>query len=283
MKLRTISDTSALVLLLDNPPVYGSDYTSAYRNMLDLSAGFELMRQCYEIWPHLDQIIKNRKKCILDETLRSLGPDTKQVVLLGSGIDALSLELLSCMPDIRIYEVDLYMMDVKRDLVRVAAPDVADQIRFTEADLCNPEEVIRRISLEGWRSEEPSVLVLEGISYYLMPDALWSLLSMLGKDAANHVILEYILPDEAIGPTRSHIPTRIFDAILQSLSSPMEIYRFGYDTVVANLKRIGGSIMHHHTMKQMEFARVGYNHHFPNDNSGWVEVVCIRTRPGIRP
>lgn len=72
MSLAKLSDTSAFVTLLAGNDIHTSAYSSRYRAMLDLSAGRDLLRRCSEVWLHLNELVKNRKKCILDETLRCI-------------------------------------------------------------------------------------------------------------------------------------------------------------------------------------------------------------------
>ena len=272
-----ISDTSALVSLLDDPPTHTSHYSVEYRKQLDLSSGLFLLEKCTNIWPYLSELVKNRKKCIMDEVLHCLSDKVKQVLILGSGIDSLSLELASRVPNVQIYEIDMEQMITKRNLMRNVASEIDDYIKFVEADLRKPQELRKRLVLAGWHQYEPSILVLEGISYYIGADALWGLISTLGKNASNYVVLEYIVPSGMIHPLRSHIPSSIFETIVHNLSDNMEIYRFGYDTVLTNLEKICGKTLRRYTTKDMEFTRLGSNPYFPTDRDGWLEVVCIQT------
>ena len=277
--LTRLSDTSALVTLLAGEDVHVSPYSSKYRDLLDLSAGGDFLRRCAEVWPHLDQLVKNRKTCIQDEVFECIRGGAAQVVILGSGLDPLSLEIAYRVGGVRVYEVDADQMDDKRDLIREAAPDAAERIACVTADLARPRQVIQEVASAGWDASLPSVLVLEGISYYLSEQNLWEAIAQFGGASTNDTVLEYVVPHEMIIPERAHIPDAIFEIIRKSVMGPLEIARFGPDTIRDKAGRIGGRLVNRHTMRSIELSRTGVNRYFPTDRSGWVEVVRIRTSP----
>ncbi len=279
VSLTRLSDTSALVTLLAGDDVHTSAYSSRYRVLLDLSAGRSLLRRCTAVWPHLNELVKNRKKCILEETLRCIGAGTNQVIILGSGLDPLSLEIVSRTEGVHVYEVDAEQMDTKRELVGKAAPEAAGRITCVAADLARPPEVVRKVTAAGWDGSASSVLVLEGISYYLRQPDLWAILSLFGEDSTNDILMEYMVPPNMIAPERAQIPDGVFGVILQSLDYPMSIARFGHEEVRSRAEKINGLVVRRHTMRSIEFSRTGANRHFPTDESGWIEVAHIRTLP----
>ena len=274
-----LSDTSAFVTLLAGREVHTSPHALRYLNMMDLSPGEGLIRKCIRVWPHLDQLVKNRKRCILDETLECLSGGIGQVVILGSGIDTLSLEVVSRMEGVVVYELDADNMDVKRRLLDEAAPDVAGRIRCVTADLGRPSEAAARAAEAGWRADVPSVLVLEGVSYYLGERTLWEIIRRFGADSENHTILEYMVPPGSIEPERAHIPDDVFDTIGEYLSDRLDIYRLDHNTVQKRASEIGGRVVRRHTMHSMEMLRTGATRHFPTERSGWIEVCRMQTRP----
>ena len=274
-----LSDTSAFVTLLAGREVHTSPASLKYLDMLDLSPGKGLMRRCSGVWPHLDQLVKNRKECILNETLECISGGIKQVVILGSGIDTLSLEIVSRTEDTVVYELDADNLDAKRRLLREVAPDAADRIRCVTADLGQPAEAVARAAAVGWRSSIPSVVVLEGISYYLREHSLWDIIRRFGAGAGNCTILEYMVSAAHIEPERAHIPDDVFCTIQKYMASPLEISRLDYAHIREMVTRIGGRVVRRHTMHSIERRRTGTNQHFPTEQSGWIEVCLIRTTP----
>lgn len=274
-----LSDTSAFVTLLAGRGVHTSPASLRYMDMLDLSPGEDLLDQCFMVWPHLDQLVKNRKKCILEETLECISAGTRQVVILGSGIDTLSLEIVSRVGDATVYELDTDNLDVKRSLLNEAAPGAADRVVCVTADLGRAAEAVAKTAAAGWRSDIPSVLVLEGISYYLREPALWQVIRRFCTGAENDIILEYMVPAKRIAPERAHIPADVFGIIQEYMSAPLEIYRMAPARIREMAAETGGRILRRHTMHSIEKSRTGTNRHFPTERSGWIEVCRIRIPP----
>ena len=279
MSAGELSDTSAFVTILAGRGIHTSPQSQKYLDMLDLSAGEELIRRCSRVWPHLDQLVKNRKWCIMEYVMGCLSEGMGQVVILGSGMDPLSLEIASRAPNATVYEMDVDNMDAKRRLLDAAAPDVAGNIRCVTADLGLPEDAAAEAVAAGWRPEAPSVLVMEGISYYLGEGALLDLMRRFAAGSEGRAVLEYIVPPGLIEPERADIPGLVFGAISNYLSDPLEVSWMDPDRVRELVSEAGGSIVRRHTMHSMELERTGVNRHFPTERSGWVEVCLISTRP----
>lgn len=274
-----LSDTSAFVELLAGREVHTSPASLRYMDMLDLYPGEDLLHRCFMVWPHLDQLVKNRKKCILEETLECISAGTRQVVILGSGIDTLSLEIVSRVGDVAVYELDTDNMDTKRSLLNKAAPGAADRVTCVTADLERAAEAVAKTAAAGWRNDIPSVLVLEGISYYLQEPAMWDVIRRFGTGAENDIILEYMVPAERIAPERAHIPDDVFGIIQEYLSGPLAISRMEPARIREMAAETGGRILRRHTMHSIEKSRTGTNRHFPTERSGWIEVCRVRIPP----
>ena len=274
-----LSDTSAFVTLLAGRDVHTSPASLRYLDMLDLSHGEDLLRRCYMVWPHLDQLVKNRKRCVLEETLECISAGARQVVILGSGIDALSLEIVSRVKDVAVYELDTANLDAKRSLLEEAAPEDSGRVACVTVDLGRAAEAVDKTVAAGWRRDIPSVLVLEGISYYLKEPAMWDIIRRFGTGAENDVLLEYIVPAACIATERAHIPDAVFDIIREYMSAPLEISKMDPARLRETVAGTGGRVLRRHTMHSMEKSRTGTNRHFPTESSGWVEVCRIRMPP----
>lgn len=247
-------------------------------SMLDLSSGQDLLRDCTRVWPHLSELVLNRKSAILQEVKSSIQSGISQVIIFGSGMDALSLEITSVNDMVQVYEVDAHQMEYKQQLVNEIVQDIG-HITCVTVDLNQPSEVISRIVDAGWDKNKQTILVFEGISYYLKPGVLWEIVRRFSSHAVNHVIVECIVPKNMIDKERAHIPDNVFGIIQNTLPENLNINRFGYDTIVQHVKTIGGSETRRHTMSSIEERRTGANRFFPTVSSGWVEIVCFKTTP----
>ena len=274
-----LSDTSALVLLWAQGTVHTSSDSRAYLNMLDLGSGGALLSRCNAVWPHYDQVIKNRKKCVLDLALQHMRQGrTSQVAIFGAGLDALSVELASTTRrrDLRIYDVDAANMGLKDRLIGESTSDaVRRSVRCVEAELSDPRAVARSLQESGWDGLKPSILIFEGISYYLSRENLFELIGLFasGRTHQNVAILEYILRQDRISRHRRHIPNRVFDAIMDQRNA--QITRYAKDEITLCAENVGGKIVKNYNQKEMEKSRCGGNRHFKTDCSGWINVSCM--------
>ena len=267
-----LSDTSALVMLWAQGAVHTSRGARAYLKLLDLDAGRGLLARCGRVWPHYDQVIKNRKRRILDIALQRTGRGGfGQVVILAAGMDALSVELVSRRRGLAVYEADAAHMGLKADLIRRSGGDPDGRIRFLEADLRSPAGIPDALGRSGWDGSAPSVLVLEGISYYLGRDGLSGILGLFATGRRrNAVILEYLLAGDAVAGGRRHIPDAVFGAIGGEHGT--EITRYARDEIRGIMEGVGGRVVADCGMREMERDRLGRNLHFMADGDGWINV-----------
>ncbi len=274
LRTRNLSDTSALVLLLTDGAVHTSKHSKKYLGMLNLDSGRALYSECDRIWPHYGEVIKNRKRCIMDLVLHHvIGERITQLAVLGSGMDALSLETVSRARNVDAYDVDYSHMGLKERLIRKAYGP--SPIRCVLSDLNDSKKVLDCMRKNGWGSSRPSVLVLEGISYYLSRKKLWDLVAAFKTaDRRNVLILEYMVPQEGIAKKRQQISEQVFGAIQKKSGNPKTHHtvRYDADDVRMHVKKIGGCVIRRYRMKDMEKSRTGHNVHFKTYKSGWIEI-----------
>lgn len=275
MSTRKLSPTSQLVLLMTEGQTYTSRPARRYLDSISLDAGEELLSECSKIWPHYGEVIKNRKHCILDLARRSIAENrTIQVVILGAGADPLSIELASYSENARMFELDYEGMDAKASRIRSACPELAGSISCIEADMLEPD-IPARLARHGWDADRPSLVVAEGISYYLPAAALWGLMGRFRTpDRANAAVLEYLLPAHMIAAHRAHIPDRAF-GVIQDRFDLKSLTRYDIQGITRRVAGLGGSVCDRHDMTRMERSRTGRNEHFASADSGWIEVCRI--------
>ena len=269
--------TSLLVAMWNMGGAHTSRCSARYYDMLDLGEASGMMLACKKIWSHYGEVIRNRKHCVLDMAGRILADHaTTQVVILGGGVDALPLEITSRFDGVTVYETDMANMNLKRSLMERACPESADRIKCITVDLAHAGETVRAVSAAGWDRNRPSLLILEGVSYYISSSHLWSLISAFGEGGngvRNNIILEYMLPPELIDPSRRDIADRVFGIIAGS--EDIEFTRHESGTIRARAGAAGGYVVERHTLHSMERDRTGRNTYFPTNESGWIEVCRI--------
>jgi len=278
-----MSSISSLILLWARPPVHTSPAARAYLKRLDLSGGEELLSRCDRIWPQYGEVIKNRKSQILRLVLNEAGGRRKpQVVVFGSGMDALSLEVASEIDGVTVYEVDRDGMDAKQRLIaRCAGRGVSSRIRCITADLVDADSVMAALRGNGWQASVPSILVFEGVSYWIPQSSLFGLISRFGtSDRSNTLVLEYLVHGDCIADGRARIPEMVFEEVRKEIRSETVQSRRGqapgparYDAArIQGLLGGAAAVTDRFTLRDMERGRIGRNVYFGTDESGWIEV-----------
>lgn len=276
MQPRKLSPTSSSVLLWMDGRIYESDFSQKFLDRVNLDSGRELMSKCDQVWPHYGMVIRNRKHCILNLTKHILKDSTiRQMVILGAGVDPLSIEMCSYFKELKVFELDYDCMDLKTSIIQSIDPGLADSISCITVDISKPDKVIEQLTAHGWRNE-PSLVIAEGISYYLPSEEFWNLIGRFKTNTHdNKIILEYLLPDVDIAEDRATIPNRIFEIIFDHLKTETNVTKYNIGKINGHLQRLDGVLSNRYKMMDMEKNRTGQNRHFPSENSGWIEICCF--------
>ncbi len=256
--------------------VHTSGIARRFLDMLDLGSGRELFEKCVSYWPHYHHVVKNRKSCILNLTCSTIANDgIEQVVVLGAGLDPLSLEIHTRHAGCKIFEIDVANMDTKTAMLQSISPSITDFIKCITLDLSNTDAITSSLLKSGWNPDAPSLMLLEGISYYLAADALWKTIGMLkSASGTNRIILEYFVPSEKISKDRLPIARYPFD-LIASDAGIAHITRYDVDDIAARAERLGGKLLQHYDMGRMEQERMPESTLFKTPQSGWIEVCMF--------
>jgi len=268
-----LSSTSALVLLWARQACYQSERARQYLNQLDLDAGRSLYEQCSDVCPYYDEVIKNRKFAVLHliDTCVAESAEHPQLVIAGAGFDALGIEVKQRYPHVKVFELDRDNMEIKSRLATTLGDDSASGIAFIESNLLNVSDVYRRLCVHGWNSAGPTLLVLEGISYYLPTESIQELVQAI---APRWMIFEFLKHDEDIAADRVEIPRKVFGLISQRCGSP-HIRQYSPCQLESLFDHL--PVLATYGMKRLEEMRTGTNRFFPTEASGWIEV-CLLAR-----
>jgi len=275
---QNISATSLLVLLLAEGSIHTSRNSKRYLESIDTAGGEILLAECNKIWPHYGEVIKNRKYCVMNLVLRDISQkDCVQLVILGGGMDALSVEVCSRMQcKVIAYEVD-YEAELKAEMIEKVDDGLAESIRCVRADLRDHRDVMSRLADAGWRREDPSILVIEGVSYYLGRQHLQNLVAgFKTEDHGNVMVMEYLIPPAEISSERIHIADEVFALISETVREAQQIARYSAWEMESWLNQCGARVDRTYRMSEMEMARTGCNEYFQTPQSGWIEVCHVK-------
>jgi len=266
-----LSSTSALVLLWAGQDCYRSEWARNFLGRLNLEEGRPLYEKCAAICPYYDQVIKNRKFGVfhLIEQAFSDRNGHYQVIIAGAGLDALGIEVTERYPNVKVFELDRENMGWKFNLYGETGDISKPKIFFIETDLLTPSSVYKSLVVHGWDSMKETLMIFEGISYYLPAEILRKLVRVVRPDWA---IVEFLKQNDKIDADKAVIPKKIFDVISNECG-------------LSHIKRYSGSELEKYcadmsvsdtcSMKFLEMARTGANRYFPAEDSGWIEVCLL--------
>jgi O-methyltransferase involved in polyketide biosynthesis len=268
-----ISDTSALVLNWTLKDIWKSEGARAYFTGLDLRAADPLFKKFGDeenfIQTHL---LSNRKffvrKCAVEFAEECKAKHiTAQVIILAAGIDPLSVEIASLYPNSIIFDVDKYQMKEKRNCLHEY-----DNIRFIECDITDIEFLKLRLVLKGWNRNRPTMLIMEGIMYYLTEDDIKKVLTSLSQYVSLFVCDIGLQPEFVNKKYRAHgVETRkkIMETVGLDFMNCFEPHQFiqivkqsGFDSVQMVMV---GDIQEERTGKRIPFDS--------EEPSAWVTMI----------
>lgn len=271
-----LSSTSAFVLLLTDGEIHKSNIAKKFLSLLDLELGRDLLIKCTQFWPHYGEVAKNRKSCILNLAKNIISKDKiTQIIIFGAGLDALSLEICSFSKRCKVFEIDIANMKTKNKLIRSTEPSLVDYIKCIGMDITRSKNIIKNLSKHGWNDNVPSLIIFEGISYYLSETTLWEIVeNFKTKDHRNRMVLEYLLPHDKISKEWLQIAESPFNLIATN-ANLARITRYTINNIIRHVKKLNGHILQRYKMKQMEKDRTLQNTFFKTEQSGWIEICEI--------
>ena len=268
-----LEPTAALVMAWALP-LYEKGPVGEFVRQLDLSSGADLFCRCQAACDWYGEVILNRKHFIRHQIAEHLrAHERSQVVLLAAGKSPLGLELLlQCSSQIsRVFEVDLAGMAEKEALYKRTAPEVADRLRCITADIAS-ESLQEELCRAGYRRDIATIVVLEGISYYISEEALKRIIFSFRSSGKSIFILEYLLPCDFVEPSRRMIPRTIFSLIKES-TGQKEIRCYSDEDLRQIFLEAGGRVAAYHSMQEMERQRTGRNEYFDTPGLGWIKCL----------
>ena len=271
-----LAPTAALVMRWALP-LYEKNPAQRFVEQLDLSGGEQLYSGCSAICPWYGEVIQNRKyfiKKIIERQLDIRNPS--QLLVLAAGQSPVALELSLERPSqiSSAFEVDVSGMEEKARLYAETFPGVQGKLLCLAGDITS-EGLLPLLERTGYAKDDASIVLLEGISYYLPKPTLQELISRFGSGGKNIIIIEYLLPCSKVEPSRRQVPREIFSLIRRSAGLE-EISCYTREGLGRIFREAGGKLLESWSMKEMELARCEENRYFPRDGLGWIECVMGR-------
>jgi hypothetical protein len=272
-----LGPTAALVMIWAKP-IYTAGMAAEFVASLDMSTGEELCSRIDACCEWYGEVIRNRKYTITRLTAEYINsmPGPGQALVLAAGMSPISLQLIEACSDLsRSIEVDVEGMDHKRKLLDSLFPGIGKKISCVPGNICD-KKLPKKLSLHGYKARYPTVVILEGISYYLSKQELADVAGMYRSPGQRNVlIIEYMLPYDRLRPDRRRI-RRDIDRTIREYCDIPRLESYTLETLSKMIEAQGGRVEGVHTLGDMEKARLGEQRYFREAGDGFVECLAAR-------
>ncbi len=273
----SLEPTAAMVMIWAKP-IYRTGMASRLVESMDMSAGEELCRYGEASCAWYGEVIRNRKYFLpglAGSYVKKAG--LCQVLVPGAGMSPIALELIEGYGEhiVKAIEMDVAGMEDKQRLYGQLFPGLRPGIECLSADI-RDKRAIQALSGHGYDASVPSVIIMEGISYYLSRQELIDVAGTYRSPGHhNVVIIEYLLPCDEVREERRFIPRNEFNNIKRYCDLP-RIQCYTKETLSEALGLHGSTVEAHHTMREMEQARLGRQQYFKAPGDWWIECLVAR-------
>ena len=177
-----LSQTSSFVLICDKNTSYQSPKSKEFLSYLDLSEGQKMYNKIQSLKPYVDEVIPNRK-FLIHNYIRQVLTNSKlpaQVLVLGCGWDPILVKMSEEFPECSFFGIDNESVQLQELLIKKIVPQ--SPIFYLNANITNMKPLIQKLLKKGWKQDQPTCIVVEGIMYYVPPEAFWSSLKELKQN-----------------------------------------------------------------------------------------------------
>jgi methyltransferase (TIGR00027 family) len=146
---------------------------------------------------HLRLFVATRSRFAEDSLGLAVERGVRQAVVLGAGLDTLSLRNPHADTGLRIFEVDHpNTQGWKRERIAAAGLVEPATARFIAVDF-ETERLSDRLGLEGYRTDAPGFFIWLGVVPYLTRDAIFDTLGFIAGVPGSEVVFDYSEPRES--------------------------------------------------------------------------------------
>jgi len=161
-------------------------------------------RQAQQAEAGMRFFIAARSRIAQDVADAALARGTRQVVVLGAGLDTFGLRN----PGRAVFEVD-HPATQEWKLARLAEAGLASpSVRFVGVDF-EVDDLAERLSKAGHRTQEPTCYLWLGVVPYLTEAGFRETLAVTARAAGDEVVFDYAEPLEGAGVRRSARAARV--------------------------------------------------------------------------
>lgn len=267
--------TSRLVLELAMQ-LYNSPLQRQYMAAIDFSETNSIFYELQHRFPESIDTVCLRKQSIRDLLKTQLTTISRpQVIILGAGLDPLSLYLLENYQEniSRIIEVDSGYIEEKQHIYHHLIPAEA-QPQFIKCDVTDTALLWSKLLENGYQENIPAIIIFEGVIHYISNEAFVQTMQLFKtRDHRNHVMLDYSISEEDLVP--SYLPS--YRGILEIMESfigrPFNLNSRA--DMAGMLRQLNASQGTFEPLSDIEKRVKGHHHFFHLPGEGIIEMLSF--------
>lgn len=271
-----ISSTSALVLLWSDLALYEGAAARDFVANLDFSSADPIMSRIDEEARIMHtHAVSCRKRFMWKEATAFLQACSEngtvgQVVILAAGVSPLSLDLSERFPGSRLWDIDLYQMEEKSKGLTMPL----ENLRFITADITDVDSWDRKLKAEAFDQRRPTLIILEGINYYIRTEQLLDILRWAHEH--NAVLCgDFVLSPSLVKESTRRFPKEVFEIVKEVAG--LEFIRFySRQEFIELLEAAGYRDLRFTPLKTIQKERTGSEIPFQEPDSAWIELWTAR-------
>jgi O-methyltransferase involved in polyketide biosynthesis len=150
-----------------------------------------------------------------------------------------------------------------------------DKLKLITHDATDIEPLLDELKKMGHHSSMPTIFLLEGFVYYISRDKFSTMLEKLAAwHAQNLLIIDYVIPFEAVHESNREISRRMLRSLEQSIGWPIQVYH--RSDITGLIQFFKGNIKTSDCTQSMEKALYGENKVYIHPNSGFMEMISFQ-------
>lgn len=190
-----IASLRALACYEEDPPIHGDDYMAE----MFLPDEKRIPLKAIENRPVIKKAIPDglyeyviaRTKYFDELFLRYLNLHIPQIVFLGAGYDSRAYRFKNQINNSVIYEVDTpATQEMKLQILKDNDVKIHNNVMYVATDL-EKNELFQKLYNAGFQSSLQTLYIWEGVTFYLTPKSVDSMLSLLKQHSSSESILSF--------------------------------------------------------------------------------------------
>ena len=189
-----------------------------------------------------------------------------QIVFLGAGYDTRPYRFKDYIKQTEIFELDVpTTQQIKKQFLEASNISIPDKLHFVPINF-NKENLCEVLIKAGFKLDKKTLFIWEGVTEYLIPEAVDSTLEFIHKNSGNTVAFNYIYKSVVDGTCKCYGAKEIVKAVSES----KEPYQFGIEEgkIEQFLNDRGFEAVTHYTAEELE------KKYLTKDNGSLFGKIC---------